>query len=326
MLLPGQSLVSVDSWRVAEEGSPPLSNLLGIPRPALRSAAVLTCLAEHPPPGSFRPPYGGDAKPIFTIDQLRRRLLPRLPRPEKIPDLATYPNEFERVWLDHLDLWNGRFLHPSGNMEDYARDFTSKFNCASLLLMLDLPEADKEILLVRLVQIGIDMNAIVESGADWGNDGGGHGSGRKWPILLAGILLDDPAMMAVGTKYPPRTFQEDCQTFYLTAEQAGQYPGVAVGTPVWGEWHCGNPGKDPGDLSYRTCCTANAWVGAVLSAHILTGESGIDVRGLWNHPALFDYQDLYMAEQPSGHWKRSWSDFAGTMWDALRANYGPIRK
>ena len=56
----------------------------------------------------------------------------------------------------------------------------------------------------------------------------------------------------------------------------------------------------------------------VLSSHIL------GVKDLWNHDALFDYQDNYMAEQTQGDWKRSWSDFAEEMWDTYRDDYDPI--
>jgi hypothetical protein len=324
LLEPGESLVSVDSWRNGESGAPSSNNTLGIPRPAIKAAAVLTCLAVPPPAGSFRPPYGGTDKSMFNVSDLQPWLLPQLPKPSSTPSLATMESRFEGVWLDHTDKWQNRYLHPEDSMPDYSRDLASEFNTGSLMLMCDFTDAQKETLMIRLVQIGIDMHAIIESGATWGDGGGGIGSGRKWPVILAGILLDDAEMMEIGLDYPTITSLEDCQTFYLTAGQVGDYPGVPIGDPVWGERHCYNSGSDPGNTGYRTCCTANAWVGAVLSVHILTGETSIDVRALWNHEPLFDYQDKYMDEQTPGDWERSWSDFQEDMWDMYRADYGPV--
>jgi len=324
LLEPGESLIQVDSWRNGEAGAPSTNNTLGISRPAIKSAAVLTCLAVAPPPGTFRPPYAGSAKPLHNVSDLRTWLLPQLDAPPGTPSLASVADKFDGVWLDHTEKWTNRYLHPSDHMEDYGRDLTSEYNEGSCMLMLDFTDAQKQTLLIRLVQIGIDMHAVIQTGGRWGNDGGGHGSGRKWPILLAGVLLDDPQMMSIGTTYGPDMSQEDCQVFYLDAASASDYPGNDIGDPVWGERHCAQPSTDPGSTGYRTCCTANAWVGAIISVHILSGETNIDVKGLWNHDALFDYMDLYMDEQTPGAWQRSWSDFQEAMWDQYRADYGPV--
>ncbi|MEX0746223.1 MAG: hypothetical protein WD118_11530, partial [Phycisphaeraceae bacterium] len=82
-----------------------------------------------------------------------------------------------------------------------------------------------------MVQLGIDMNGIVEAGGGWPADGG-HGHGRKLPIVLAGYLLHDPhgqgdandyalAMLNVGQR--PRhgepngvRFQEDENFFFVS--------------------------------------------------------------------------------------------------------------
>jgi hypothetical protein len=56
----------------------------------------------------------------------------------------------------------------------------------------------------------------------------------------------------------------------------------------------------------------------VLAAHIM------NARELWDHAALFDYQDRYMALETPGDWTRCQDDFTETMWDTYRANYGPL--
>jgi hypothetical protein len=279
------------------------------PRPALKRASVLTCVAATPPSGSFRPAYSGSTKTLYNTANLRRSLLLDLAPPSFVPSTSVVLANVERVWLDHKPFWTGRYTRPSANMEDYGRNMAAQYNDAVLLLLLDIP--DKEALLVSAVQIGIDLHAMLLDGARF-NWGGGHGIGRKWPILFAGLLLDDPAMLDIGLDYGPEAFQEDCQTFYVTEEDKRLFPDLfpVVGAPAWGEWHCTRRTDDQ-SRNYRTCCTANGWVGAVLGARLL------GVQGHWNWPALFDYTDDYMAEQPAG-WTRSWSSFAEDMWDRYR--------
>lgn len=51
---------------------------------------------------------------------------------------------------------------------------------------------------------------LAMAGGYW-NEGGGHSSGRKWPILFASIMLDNPEI----TDLPETAvFQEDTQTYY----------------------------------------------------------------------------------------------------------------
>jgi len=224
ILAPGDSLVSVEGWHDGDPEAPSSENTLGVPRPALRTAAVLTVLDGPVAPDSFRPPYGGAAKPLFAVSTLQVGLLPELPLPADAPEVADVVPGLERLWLDHLRRFPGRYLHPSENMWDYDRDIATEYNEAALLALCALPAAEREALLVALVQIGIDMHAILVSGATYGDGGGGFGSGRKWPVLFAGILLDDPAMRDIGSDYGAVHALEDCQTFFLGAAEAPYYP------------------------------------------------------------------------------------------------------
>jgi hypothetical protein len=288
------------------------------PRPALKHASVLTCVKTAPPAGSFRPAYTGP-KRQHNFNDLRFDLLPQLAPPSGTPNMSTAERYVERVWLDHKPMWNGRYTHPSANMKDYGRDLSSEINDAILMLMLDVPA--KERLLVRVVQVGIDLFGVIEDGAHF-NYGGGHGIGRKWPIVFAGIMLDDTAMKNVGQSTSAGTFQEDCQTFFITQADKNKFPSIfkTVGEPGWGERHC-TRATDDKSRGYRTCCTANAWHGAALGARIMGAV------GVWNWPAFFDYTDGYMAEQLEspdagrGHWMRSWSGFAEQMWDSHRSKF-----
>ena len=61
--------------------------------------------------------------------------------------------------------------------------------------MTDLPPAKKEKLLIGFVQNGIDLWGIVRAGFHGWQGFGGHGTGRKWPIVFAGIMLGDEQWM-----------------------------------------------------------------------------------------------------------------------------------
>jgi hypothetical protein len=310
----GQSLVSTVSWLEEEPGAPPPDTAMpSASRPSLKIAAVLSVLAGAPPADAFRPPYAGSAKPLYRTSALRRELLPRLRPPPGTPDLSAAENWFSRPWLDVKTDWSGRYLHPSRNMPDYGRDLAARLNDGYLMLLLDL---DKELLLVRLVQIGIDLYGLLEAGQTWPGNGG-HASGRKLPILFAGLMLDDDGMLSIGGRYPPQTFGEDCQTFFVTAADKLRFPSLfpVIGAPAWGIRHWYAPERDGQGRGYQLCCTANAWHGAVLCARAL----GLVERWAW--PPLFAYTDVYMARtglQPS---QRSWTRFAEAMWDTYRDRF-----
>jgi hypothetical protein len=319
---PTSSVVSVECWAGDDPNAPKVipKAILQIPRPALRRAAVLTVLDGVPAKDAFRPPYAGKIKPIFTRRDLHPEVLPRLKLIPSTPSIKSLSKEFEHVWLDHMHMWPTQYFSPSENMPNYGREIGNKFNDSVLLLCLDFPDAAKEGLIDRLVQIGIDYYGVWLTNASFGVATGGLGGGRKWPILFAGLLLDEPALKNVGKDFPSSASQEDCQTFYLTEAESAQYPGVALGTPVWGEIHCGHPGwyKDPGHTNYQWCCTANSWAGAVLGARILGAQE------LWGHDALFDYQDWYMEKMKGKDWQRAASKFSGAMWDRYRKTLGPV--
>ena len=252
--------------------------------------------------------------------------LPRLVPVANMPSMAQAERWLERVWLDHKPGWTARFIHPAENMPEYGREIATQIGDVSLLLLVDVP--NKETLLIRFVQLGIDLYGIVDNGGSWPADGG-HGSGRKWPILFAGLMLNNSAMLNIGSTTV--RFGEDQQTFYVSQNDvnvtngptwnpderrgpAEPYTTGDIGMPEWGIRHAQSNTWDnkAWNAIYRECCTANAWVGFVLSARILGMQSA------WNHDALFDYQDRYMDVSQS--W-RAWSQFSASMWDTYRSDY-----
>jgi hypothetical protein len=297
-------------------------------RPQLNTAAILTVVAAPPPPGSFRPAYCGSTKTFYNIAQLDRSLLGKLAPVASTPPFPTVEAWFERPWIDHVSIWVGNYLHPTLNMPDYGRDMCDQISTAALMLHLNVPDSEKETLLVRFVQLGLDFWGIAQDGGSW-PPSAGHMSGRKWPILFAGLVLGDSAMSGVGSN-PTIPFGEDGQTFYVqeTPPGSGVYNGgyggygpQHVGMPEWGTNHPNQPWFDDLDWfgdPYRLCCTANAWWGQLLSCYVM------GAKPLWNHDELFDYQDRYLIEnQQRGivDWRLSWRDFYFDMWQAYRANY-----
>ncbi len=235
---------------------------------------------------------------------------------------------FERPWLDHVATWPGRYLHPVENMQDYGRDLTSEISVASVVLQMNYSNAQKRDLLVRFVQLGIDFYGISQNGGqnNW-SPNEGHSGGRKWPILFAGLMLNDSAMASIGFD-PSIDFGEDRQTFYVTETSPGvynngygDYDASFEGLADWGGFHSVNPAKDASGWftnPYRLCCTANVWWGFVLAAHVMGAKSA------WNHDPLFDYMDRFRSENKARgitDFRNAWRDFDFEMYEAYRDNY-----
>jgi hypothetical protein len=325
----------VSSISIAEKGY----------RPQLKTAAILTVLGEPPAAGSFRPPYCGTDKSIrYNASQLDFSLLQSLSAVSSTPEMSEVERYFERPWIDHIPNWSAGYQHPEDNMPNYGREIAAEVGIGALMLNLDFSDEAKRTLLIRYVQLGIDLYGVIRDGGikNW-EPNGGHASGRKWPVLFAGMVLNDVDMIAIGRKsgaylysgaYGPGNpppdyinFGEDGQTFYVTQEDVDRvhvpnWEGITgepylqsdIGMPEWGIRHSTEPEIDNRDwtASYRQCCTAHAWPGFILAAHVM------NAKFLWNHDALFDYQDRYMDTEAPHQWMRCWDGFTEDMWDAYR--------
>ncbi|MFW6162824.1 MAG: hypothetical protein ACODAJ_08620 [Planctomycetota bacterium] len=309
-LEPGDSLVSTASVEKIGDRTP--ETVRGqYCRGPLRTAVVLTCLEEAPPPDAFRPAYVGTWRQRFRTSALRRDILPGLEPPDIVPDVAFYERALERIWLDHMRQWVNRKMHPLENMPDYGREITHIVSDVGLLLLLDDRKRERETLLLRFVQKGIDYYGVVQSDDNLWIANGGHNSGRKWPILFAGLLLDHEGMMSVEA-----TFQEDQQTYYGEG-YAGQKAlwTIAPRNPnrrheevdpkdweTYGDKR-GNTGRKA--EGYRKL-NGPTWVGQALAARL----TGMVER--WDHPAFFDYVDRWWRETAKAR------PFVKAMWTAYR--------
>ena len=299
----------------------------------LKTAAVLTVLETIPPADAFRPPYAGNNKSVsFTYSQIDTSLLQSFTPVASTPGMQSIANQFKRVWLDHLEGWMGDYQHPSDNMPHWCKHVANYVSMGSLMLHLDFPLSQKQELLTYFVQFGIDCKGVADAnGSQNWTPYGGHSSGRKWPMLFSGMLLNDPAMIATTqTATSGVRFGADGQTFIVQSGPGGinnghgSYTSAHVGMPEWGISHSTAPHLDDVTwyaygtaTAYRVCCTAASWVGFVLAAHMTPGG-----KAAWNHDALFQYQDRYMSQQGGGY--RSLSDFTENMWDTYRPTFGSV--
>lgn len=314
-------------------------------RPQITDAAVLTVIDSRPPDDAFRPPFSGtDKRARYRYADLDTSLLRRLAPVPSTPSLAQITEEFRRPWPDFIPDWMQRDTQALNNMPVYGRNVASMVGIGALMLHLDYSVDAKRELLIGFIQRGIDYWGIVQDGGteNW-IPNGGHGSGRKWPILFAGIMLGDTAMQNLGPGDGTGVayFGEDAQTFIVDEDDISrflrptdgsniqQYGEQHRGMPEWGIRHAQDPFRDNADwrAGYRSCCTAVAWSGFVLAARIM------DAQDLWDHAPLFHYQDRYMLTaggmedewdvngEPSGENYRTWVPFTAEMWDRYRSRF-----
>jgi hypothetical protein len=324
-----------------EAGSLPLTNN---DRPKLDTVAVLTILESVPAFGSFRPAYSGTNKTVtFNKSDLRYDLLGTLSLVASMPTItegasdiqtASYERMFERPWLDSMIGWQGRAYHPIMNMPDYGQTLAVQTGIGGLLLQMDYTNSEKEKLLIRYVQVGLDNYGILASGqAGWPADGG-HSIGRKLPILIAAVTLDDSTMTAMFAKTgdyfyqngktesnPPSDnvyFAEDDCTFYVAESDVCDVPLPYYYATTYGNYY---PSYAPADIAdytsyhigmpewgirhnqsgnYQRWDTPHWTDGPYRTINGFTfGATALaalacDSKTLWNHNVFFDYTDRYM--------------------------------
>ena len=310
LLEPGTSIVSAASWLYTEDsggepGSPDIDQATGTPRPVLQAAAALTVVDEEIAPGRFRPAYSGhDKTSIYTEAQVSDHFLRQLVPPASTPPIEELEAAVEKLWLDHVNGWLGAYLHPSSQMPHYGRDIALLTGTIGTVLHLDVCELpgrpSKQILLRRFLQLGIDLAGIVNAGGGWPADGG-HGVGRKLPIVMSELALGSKVVSAESLVQA--RFQETESTFYISESdvlatnstewqpdardvEIIPYSADDLGIPEWGIRRATEPERSNfyWGSTYRTI-NNQAFAGAALAALLA------DARSVWGDDAFFDYVD-----------------------------------
>lgn len=273
--------------------------------------AVLTVVSTPPAAGSFRPPYigSGSRASAFNASQLDYTKLQKLAPPSGTPDLTTVANHFDRLWYEQDLTWTGREMRTSYMASNgYGKDMAIKTGDAALLLNLNYTNAQKEALLIRFVQYGIDIHGILLDGGVWNADGG-HNCGRLSPILVAAAALNSSTLKAqvVGASIK---FQEFQQTFFVSqadvnltnrtainGKPISNYTTADIGMPEWGVTHTATPSKDNNrwDGPYRDIAGGQL-TGPAMAARVM------GLRTLVNWDAFFQYQERHLNyEQSAGY-------------------------
>lgn len=356
------SLVSAVSWiyNSSSDAEPGCPNFQGsIPRPMLRSAAILTVVDSAPADYSFRPPYAGSDKSLdYQFGDLDLSKLANLTPPSSgLSSIPALEAAMAKPWIDHRSSYFGRYFHPSENMPDYGRDMAHVVNNTALMTNLDFTQLtgnpSKDKLIINLVQYGIDCTGVADNGPGWKADGG-HMLGRKLPIVYAGLLLDDAHMLDVGTwgrhdgtgSGAGVQFQEFQTHFYVSqAEiditQSGliadggswdpdsrdisegdilPYDSNYLGTPEWGIRHSYWPTRDNADLPiYYRAINGSVTVGTALAMQIMGAKT------VWNNDVFFDYADRYWTWTGGGGSSANQpTGLTKAMWPLYRGDYPPV--
>lgn len=246
-------------------------------RPQVRSASILTILSSEPAADSFRPAYCGSTKTIqFNVTDLDYSVFSSLAQLGSVLDLhndnyvdpndqdETVERMFERAWINHIPGRTSdgtsfteaeRYHNPQENMPDYGREISQQTGWGALMLNQDFTNEQKKVLLIRYVQLGIDLHGIIADGGiiNFRTDGG-FGVGRKLPIYVAALVLNDATMQtmfastgdfAFNGAYDVENhdpdyihFAEDDGTFYVDANDVFSSP-YTLYAPFAGEYETG---------------------------------------------------------------------------------------
>ncbi len=346
---PGDSLVSTISMPKNLVLSAQLRNKIergvgdGSP---IRTAAVLTCVDNPQPPDAFRPafcPPAAGQQRIYLARNLKRELLPTAAAAESMPNVRRYIRFTQRPWVGTCFFG---FEEPVENMPQYGLEYGRVVGISALVLCTDLKPQQKEPLLLNFVQIGIDLGGIVRAGHPGWTGWGGHGSGRKLPIVFAGLLLGDDELANINKSFPKASFGEDEQTAYGDCWTGAKvvfagHSGIDAATGAgrsrgsgWGPYEHTPPsqwedGQNTSE-SYRRCCTSIGWVAQALALRLMHAEKP------WSHDAFFDYVDRWMYEDDAAFVKaikettgrdhdkewakqgQAWDAFVNDMWASHR--------
>jgi hypothetical protein len=307
----------------------------------IRTAAVLTCVGEPQPADAFRPAFCDRQQKIYLARNLKRDLLPKAAATKSIPRLQQFIRFTQRPWVGTCFFG---FEEPVENMPQYGLEYGRVAGISALLLCTNLKPEQKEPLLVNYVQVGIDLGGMIRAGHPGWTGFGGHGSGRKLPIVFAGLLLGDDQLANINQSFPTVSFGEDEQTAYGDCWTGAKvvfagHSGIDAATGVgrdrgrghpWGPYEHMPPSqwKEGQNTSeaYRRTSTSAGFVAQALALRLLRAEKA------WNHDAFLDYVDRWMYEDDAAfvktlkevtgkdydkEWARqgwTWDAFVKEMW------------
>lgn len=317
------SVVSVKSFQTKHESSPGY----------LETIAILTVLPSAPASDAFRPPYAGNDKTIpGRISDLDYSFLQSLAPVSNTPSKSSIEsNGLGFPILDILRNWQNTSLkvQASGVNLHYGRQLTYKAADVALWLNLNHTNAEKQSVLIKAVQRGIDCYGLAKNAGMIWLANGGHNGGRKMYMVLAAKALNHSDMLSWCNGANHLIFQEDRQHFYVTQNDidtprtnsnSAPYTQAMLGMPEWASNPLTQSERDATgsqwNKAYRTV-NGGPNTGIALAANIM------GVRSLWNWEPFFEYiDDRYwpMENASRANALNQIYLFPAAMWDAYR-NY-----
>ncbi len=295
-------------------------------RPCLQTAAVLTVVDTIPDEqGSltFRPPFFGNQRAAYSVNSIRTDLLPKLTPPSDLSLLPSYTrikNRFQKLQLD-VNSYPGEDIRPydnfswpgegtqGGSYTGYGGYLALNTGDSGLRFMIDDSKvsadlSDKNAALTNYLQYGIDLYHVMLNGGSWPANGG-HGSGRKFPMILAAILLDNQTMKEDILRLSKSTFQEDQYIYFSQKADNGNGKVLFGGSEAeWFYWYnliedghnrvAADPygyidcGHVPG-TSYQAGINSMIWKGPLVAMAVMP-----QVYDLWNNSLFIDYVDRWV--------------------------------
>lgn len=296
-------------------------------RPQQYDAAVLAVVSTAPSSGAFRPPlYGTDKTTTWNKSQLDYTILRSLSTAgvSGVPSLATVEAEFTRNWLFFHTSSFSQYAspvvgNPSGTSGLYGREVAEVVSDGLLTLNLNYTNLQKEPTYIKLVQMGIDIYGGMQSGnGSWPIGTGifadlsGINNGRKAPMVLAALALNDANILAWCNGANHFIFSEDRQIWTVSQTDVGRAVSQTDGnfryTYTYDDVGCSEAGEqhiilstldgrnwNPPYLPYKSYrdIQGASYLGNALGIGLITG--GVSA---WAWAPFFDYAlNRYAANQ-----------------------------
>ena len=119
-------------------------------------------------------------------------------------------------------------MHPADNMPNYGREVVLWVGDAACMLCCNYTLGQKHQVALGMIQLGIDYNRIFLETPEVFVTIAGQNIGRKFPILFAGLMLNDPNLL----NHPAPDSAEDTATYYGTD--------VSPNETLWTGWASAN--------------------------------------------------------------------------------------
>ena len=275
-------------------------------RPCLQSSVVLT-VVENPISNSsniFRPGYFGNKKDLYIFNNSFANSFTAHSitccNKAKSRDFKKIARRYKGVQLDHIVGWTGRSLHPVDNMPDYGATI-AKDNAISILrFMMDdfsINNTIHKTALINYLQMSIDLQSMALNGVTWPGKGG-HGNGRKLPMVFAWHLFRKNSFLDALRK---SSFAEDEQVYFSKKTGKALFGSRCSDKQYWsttrisrGPRDCRDPygyidggGHEIG-AAYQYCCTAMPWKYTALAVRLLQEDK------VWANDAFLKYVDRWV--------------------------------